>query len=92
MRQVLNCAEELPGVRFPVNCPLCARELLTELPAAVVAKALAGGSTIRLYASCHDVWWDATALETEQIREYFSAARLASESPSAEPSLPHVLP
>jgi hypothetical protein len=83
MRNVPICVEEPPEhgrkrehyIRFPVNCPLCARELLTELPAAVVAKALAIGSRIRLYASCHDVWWDATALETDQIREYFSAAR-----------------
>jgi hypothetical protein len=92
MRDVSNCAQEPhehgqnkgsdrieePGLRFPVTCPLCARELLCELPIAGVARALALGSPIRLYASCHDVWWDATALETTQVREYFSAARLAS--------------
>lgn len=68
---------EKSGLRFPVTCPLCARELLCELPSAGVARALALGSPIRLYASCHDVWWDATAVETTQVREYFSAARLA---------------
>jgi hypothetical protein len=68
---------EEPGLRFPVTCPLCARELLCELPIDGVARALALGSTIRLYASCHDVWWDATAVETVQVREYFNAARLA---------------
>ncbi len=31
------------------------------------------GSSIRLHASCHDVYWDATELETEQIRGYLSA-------------------
>jgi hypothetical protein len=67
---------EEPRLRFPVTCPLCARELLCELPIAGVARALALGSPIRLYASCHDVWWDATAVETTQVREYFSAARL----------------
>lgn len=66
-----------PGLRFPVTCPLCARELLCEIPMAGVARALALGSAIRLHASCHDVWWDATAVEAVQVREYFSAARLA---------------
>lgn len=91
MQDVPDCAQEPqehgrikepkgikpPGLRFPVTCPLCARELLCELPIPVVARALAVGSAIRLYASCHDVWWDATAVETLQVREYFSAFRLA---------------
>ena len=62
-----------PGVRFPVTCPICARALLTELPVAVIAEALIMGSSIRLHASCHDVCWDATELEVEQIREYLGA-------------------
>ena len=65
-----------PVVRFPVTCPICARALLTELPVAVIAEALIEGSPIRLYASCHDVYWDATELEIEQIREYLSAGVL----------------
>jgi hypothetical protein len=47
--------------------------LLTELPVAVIAEALIMGSSIRLNASCHDVSWDATELEVEQIREYLGA-------------------
>jgi len=62
-----------PGVRFPVTCPICARALLTELPVALIAEALIMGSSIRLHAGCHDVYWDATELEVEQIREYLSA-------------------
>ena len=62
-----------PGVRFPVTCPICARALVTELPVALVAEALIVGSSIRLHASCHDVNWDATKLEVEQIREYLGA-------------------
>jgi len=62
-----------PEVPVPVNCPLCARELLTKLPAAEVAEALMAGSAIRLRAPCHDIYWDASALELEQIREYFFA-------------------
>jgi hypothetical protein len=62
-----------PGVRFPVTCPICARALLTELPVAVIAEALIMGSSIRLHANCHDVHWDATELEIEQIRQYLGA-------------------
>jgi hypothetical protein len=62
-----------PLVRFPVTCPICARALLTELPVALIAEALIVGSSIRLHARCHDVYWDATELEIEQIREYLSA-------------------
>ena len=62
-----------PGVRFPVICPICARALLTEVPVALIAEALIVGSSIRLHASCHDVYWDATELEVEQIREYLGA-------------------
>ena len=97
MRTGSTCAEEPHGhgqinepdrikesvLRFPVTCPLCARELLCELPIASVARALALGSTIRLYASCHDVWWDATAVEAVQVREYFSAARLTVRQPGS---------
>jgi hypothetical protein len=66
-----------PTVRFPVTCPLCARALLTELPVALIAEALIVGSPIRLHASCHDVYWDATELEVEQIREYLGAGVVA---------------
>jgi len=70
---VNEAAWKEPGVRFPVTCPMCARALLTELPVALIAEALIMGSSIRLHASCHDVYWDATELEVEQIREYLGA-------------------
>jgi hypothetical protein len=65
-----------PGIRFPVTCPICARALLTELPVALIAGALIVGSSIRLHAGCHDVHWDATELEVEQIRSYLGAGAL----------------
>ncbi len=68
-----------PRVRFPVICPLCGRELLTELPAALITQAVIVQSSIRLYASCHDVSWDATEFELEQIREYLGVACLAGQ-------------
>jgi hypothetical protein len=57
-----------PRIRFPVNCPVCAQALLTEMPVSPIVKALLLGSPIRLHSSCHDVYWDATRLEIEQAR------------------------
>jgi len=62
-----------PEFRFPVTCPICARAPLVELPVALIAAALMVGSAIRLHAVCHDVYWDATELEVEQIRGYLGA-------------------
>ena len=62
-----------PTVRFPVACPKCGTERLAEFPVDVVADALQRGSDICLVATCHDVIWDATELEKEQIREYLGA-------------------
>jgi hypothetical protein len=59
-----------PTIRFPVTCPKCGTERLTEFPVDVVADALLWDSAICLVATCHDVIWDATELEVEQIREY----------------------
>ena len=68
--------EREPVVRFPVLCPTCAVERLTEIPVAVVAAALVKGRNIRLHATCHDKWWDATAVELKQIREYLAATSI----------------
>jgi len=60
-------------LRVPIVCPQCAQELLTELRAADIAESLASGATIRLFASCHRTAWIASAVEREQLREYFEA-------------------
>jgi hypothetical protein len=57
-------------IRFPVVCPQCGREKLTELPISEVADSLNRGLDISLVATCHDVIWTATELELEQIHEY----------------------
>ncbi len=62
-----------PGVRFPVSCPVCGHILLAELPVSMIAEGLITGSSIQLYTECHDVHWDATDIEVEQIREYLAA-------------------
>jgi hypothetical protein len=59
-----------PTIRFPVVCPKCGREKLTEFPTNEVLYALNRGSDISLVATCHDVIWTATELELEQIHEY----------------------
>jgi hypothetical protein len=64
-------------LRIPVVCPECAKELLTELPTASIAEALATGRSIRLYASCHGKAWQANCLEREQLRDYLEAATLS---------------
>jgi hypothetical protein len=63
-----------PRFRLPVTCPECRREQISELQIAGVAAALLKGDVIQLYASCHDVYWNAQAIEIEQIREYLAIA------------------
>jgi hypothetical protein len=64
-------------LRIPVVCPECGKELLTELPAASIAEALASGSSIHLYAQCHDKAWNADGREREQVRDYWEAAQMS---------------
>jgi len=61
---------------FPVICPKCRQEVLARLPLGVAAAALITHRAIRLYASCHDVYWDAHHSEIEQIRGYMAAPSL----------------
>jgi hypothetical protein len=68
-----------PSMKFPVTCPECAAQLLTEFPVAFIANALATGKGIRLYASCHDTFWTATFLERQQLREYLGAMRIEAQ-------------
>jgi hypothetical protein len=58
-----------PWLSFPVKCPECRRKEILTLPVASVAAALLKGSLIELYASCHDIYWDAGPGEVEHIRE-----------------------
>jgi hypothetical protein len=62
-----------PTVRFPIACPKCGRERLTEIPVDVLSDAMRKGSDIFLVATCHDVIWTATESELEQIHEYLGA-------------------
>jgi hypothetical protein len=64
-----------PTVKFPIACPKCGRERLTEFPINEVVDALKRGSDICLVATCHDVIWTATELELEQIHDYLVIAQ-----------------
>jgi hypothetical protein len=77
-----------PTVRFPVACPKCGRERLTEIPVDVVADALQRGSDIWLVAACHDVTWTATELELEQIRQYLEALHSGARNNLQESLVP----
>jgi hypothetical protein len=58
-----------PSMRIPVTCPECALESLSKLSIAAVASALLTGKTVRLYAGCHDIYWTATFVERERLRQ-----------------------
>jgi hypothetical protein len=68
-----------PSVRVPVVCPECRQEILATLPIGFVAAALISGRPVRLYASCHDVYWNAHHIEIEQLREYLGAPWLEAQ-------------
>ena len=77
-----------PTIRFPVICPLCDAEAITEYPVADVASALLTRSTgFELYARCHDYHWTASQGELQQIREYMGAWLRAA--PCSEPRDPN---
>jgi hypothetical protein len=65
-----------PTLKFPVTCPSCALESITEISIAVVANALLTEKNIRLYASCHDLYWTATFVEREQLRKMLSTMKV----------------
>lgn len=60
-------------VRFLVTCPMCGSKSLAEMASNDIAGALFNHRRIRLYASCHDVSWDASDVEIRQLREYMEA-------------------
>jgi hypothetical protein len=65
-------------VRFPVTCPTCGQDMLVEFPVDIVAAGLLTGSLV-LVTPCHEVAWDASGVELEQIREYLGFAWLDSQ-------------
>jgi hypothetical protein len=61
-------------LRFPITCPECGKEALSNLSIAAARKALRSGESLTLRSNCHAVEWVATSREMEQIREYLDLA------------------
>jgi hypothetical protein len=74
-----------PSMKFPVICPECARESIGEFQIAVIATALITGKSLRLYSACHDVYWTATPVEREQLREYLAAISIDAQELDEQP-------
>jgi hypothetical protein len=74
-----------PSMKFPVICPECARESIGEFQIAVIATALITGKSLRLYSSCHDVYWTATPVEREQLRECLAASSIDAREIAGTP-------
>jgi hypothetical protein len=82
-----------PILKFPVTCPNCALESVSELSIAVIANALLTGKGIRLHSACHDHYWTATFAERDQLRKSLRALKLetrplnVTEPPVCSPRL-----
>jgi hypothetical protein len=76
---------ETPILRFPTVCPRCSKESLSALPLSVIKAALTNGGKLRLRAGCcYGVTWDATAVEREQLREYWLSTTMDKEQTQGE--------
>jgi DNA-directed RNA polymerase subunit RPC12/RpoP len=62
-----------PEIPLPVTCPHCGEKSLAKFRVSVLADGILGDS-IRLYADCHLVAWDASEGELENIRHHLRAA------------------
>jgi hypothetical protein len=67
-----------PVIRFPIRCPVCMKESLTEHRLGPIAEALLCGSAICLTSPCHGFSWNAGEVEREQIRQYLGAGARAN--------------
>jgi hypothetical protein len=76
---------DAPTIKFPVTCPQCGKESLAEYRVVAVTVALFEWGSMRLYADCHQVFWDASVVERSQIRQYLGTLWLGAGPPSQEP-------
>ena len=62
-----------PIVRFPVVCPRCSTESLAEVSVDLAAETFMRNEGIQLRAACHNLYWTASPIEMDQLREYMRA-------------------
>lgn len=70
-------------IRFPITCPKCGGESLTGFRAVVVTISVIEWHSMRLYSSCHQVFWDASEIELDQISAYLGASWIGAVSVKA---------
>jgi hypothetical protein len=63
-------------IRFPTVCPACQKESVTERSQSLVDEVLQGCVALSLYAACHNIWWQASVGELEQLAQYRWASDL----------------
>jgi hypothetical protein len=68
-------------IRFPITCPRCGNESLTEFRAVVVTIAVVEWHSMRLYSRCHHVFWNASDIELDQIGAYLGASWIGARPP-----------
>jgi hypothetical protein len=61
-------------IRFPITCPRCGNESLTEFRAVIATIAVIEWQSMRLYSPCHEVFWEASDIELDQIGAYIGAS------------------
>ena len=66
-------------VSFPIRCPECGKQAITQYRAIDVVGALINGRPIHLYTACHDRSWIASYVEVQQIRAHVGAAWLETQ-------------
>jgi hypothetical protein len=75
-----------PIVRFPVLCPRCGEESLTEVSVDLAAEGLMRNEGIQLKSACHNLFWTASSTEMQQLREYMSAGLFDEQRTSSSPN------
>ena len=68
-------------IRFPITCPRCGNESLTEFRAVVVTIAVVGWHSMRLYSRCHHVFWNASDIVLDQIGAHLGASWIGARPP-----------
>jgi hypothetical protein len=63
-------------LRFPVTCPICGTERLSEFRVADLIDSFAKSRPLTLRVVCHDYSWAASPTEVDQAREYLRAVWL----------------
>jgi hypothetical protein len=77
---------KLPVVRFPVLCPRCGVESFAEVSVDLAAEALMRNEGVQLKAVCHNLYWTASPIEMQQLRDYLSAGFVDEQQRTSSPT------